>query len=221
MMINSFQILGALTVVSVTAFVPNSRNNKNFITHTQVGFPLSFANQISKAYFVEQEVVEEAVREERVTIAAVPHTPAREEPKKKKLGKRGEDGVFTPLVITAKKVLGEEQLNKLRAKGISIHSDVIKSFVETSSAPFGQAALERIFEIADRNKDGSIDEEEMKAAVNTLGFTWLQDKQIGGIMKRADKDKNGVIDNHFKKLPLKSKKLFLKIFNKHFKKEVK
>ena len=36
------------------------------------------------------------------------------------------------------------------------------------------------------------------------------------------KDKNRVIDNHFKKLPLKSKKLFLKIFNKHFfKKEVK
>ena len=35
------------------------------------------------------------------------------------------------------------------------------------------------------------------------------------------KDKNGVIDNHFKKLPLKSKKLFLKIFNKHFKKGIK
>ena len=36
------------------------------------------------------------------------------------------------------------------------------------------------------------------------------------------KDKEGVIDNHFKNLPLKSKKLFLKIFNKHFfKKEVK
>ena len=32
------------------------------------------------------------------------------------------------------------------------------------------------------------------------------------------KDKEGKTDNHFKKLPLKSKKLFLKIFNKHFKK---
>lgn len=47
-------------------------------------------------------------------------------------------------------------------------------------------------------------------------------KQIKALNNFIYKDKNGVIDNHFKKLPLKSKKLFLKIFNKHFfKKEVK
>merc|ERR1712228_945450 len=101
--------------------------------------------------------------------------------KKTKENKRGEDGIFTHLVLTAKKVLGEEQLNKLRAKGISIHSDAIKSFVETSSTPFGQATLKTIFEIVDRNGDGSIDEVEMTAAVRALGFTWLKEKQIGGI----------------------------------------
>ena len=47
-------------------------------------------------------------------------------------------------------------------------------------------------------------------------------KQLTALDNFTYKDKNGVTDNHFKKLPLKSKKLFLKLFNKHFfKKEVK
>jgi len=46
-------------------------------------------------------------------------------------------------------------------------------------------------------------------------------KQLNALNNFIYKDKEGITDNHFKKLPLKSKKLFLKIFNKHFKKEVK
>ena len=46
-------------------------------------------------------------------------------------------------------------------------------------------------------------------------------KQLNALNNFIYKDKEGKTDNHFKKLPLKSKRLFLKIFNKHFKKEVK
>jgi len=45
-------------------------------------------------------------------------------------------------------------------------------------------------------------------------------KQLNALNNFIYKDKKGIIDNHFKKLPLKSKKLFLKIFNKYLKKEL-
>ena len=46
-------------------------------------------------------------------------------------------------------------------------------------------------------------------------------KQLNALNNFIYKDKKGKTDNHFKKLPLKSKRLFLKIFNKYLKKEVK
>lgn len=120
-------------------------------------------------------------------------TPAvTEKPKQK--GKPHPDGVLTPLVLVAKKILGEDRLKKVRAKTILIHTDVINTFVDTASTPFGQATLEKMFEIADKDGNGTIDQEEMAAALESLGFDWVSDKQVGGIIKKADKDKNGVID---------------------------
>ena len=46
----------------------------------------------------------------------------------------------------------------------------------------------------DKNKDGEIDEEELKLAFQAIGFDWLKDKQVKGILKRADKDENGILD---------------------------
>ena len=46
-------------------------------------------------------------------------------------------------------------------------------------------------------------------------------KQLNALNNFIYKDKEGKTNNHFKKLPLKSKRLFLKIFNKHLKKESK
>ena len=46
-------------------------------------------------------------------------------------------------------------------------------------------------------------------------------KQLKALNNFIYTDTEGKTDNHFKKLPLKSKRLFLKILNKHFKKEVK
>lgn len=115
----------------------------------------------------------------------------------KKISKRGvahKEGVFSPVVKIGKVVLGEQRLNKVRGKVIAMHSDVISAFVETSDSEFGKAVLTRFFELMDKNKDGTLDEEEVTEALRLLGFSWLKEKQILGIMKRADSDSNGVID---------------------------
>lgn len=113
---------------------------------------------------------------------------------KPKAGGVHKAGVFTPIVLTAKQVIGEERLNKIRAKVISMHSEVIGSFVETYDSPIGRSVLKSLFEVADVNKNGNIEEEELATALQTLGFSWLQSKQIQGIFKRADLDENGSID---------------------------
>jgi aspartate 1-decarboxylase len=113
---------------------------------------------------------------------------------KPKGGAAHKAGLFSPVVLTAKQVIGEERLNKIRAKVISLHSEVIGSFVETYDSPVGRSVLKSLFEVADLNHNGNIDEEELSSAMETLGFSWLQSKQIQGIFKRADLDENGSID---------------------------
>ena len=81
-----------------------------------------------------------------------------------------------------------------RAKVISKHTEVIQSFVETSDSPFGCMALEKLFEIADMDGNGTIDREELQVALRKLGFSHLSDAQIDAIMNRADGDDNCVID---------------------------
>lgn len=103
-------------------------------------------------------------------------------------------GVFSPIVQVSKIALGEEKLNKLRAKVISLHSDVIANFVETSDTALGNMVLKQLFHFADKDKNGTISESELREALQTLGFDWLQEKQIKGIFERADIDTNGTID---------------------------
>jgi len=43
-------------------------------------------------------------------------------------GKMSKFGVFSPAVYAAKIALGEAKLNKIRGKGISLHSQVIGDF---------------------------------------------------------------------------------------------
>lgn len=102
-------------------------------------------------------------------------------------------GVFSPIVYAGKMVLGDEQLNKLRAKIISLHSNLIKDFVSTHDSAFGQTVLRSLFEISDLDKDGKLSRDEVASALRSLGFEWLKDKQIDGIIKRADTDENGYI----------------------------
>lgn len=127
-------------------------------------------------------------------------TPQESEaaPEKKKIpskAKHGESGLFSPIVLLVKDFMGNDKdFNKLRAKAISIHSDVISSFVNTSENAVGQTVLKTLFRLADADKNGFIEEGELRSALNLLGFDWLQGKQVAGILKRADKDENGVLD---------------------------
>jgi hypothetical protein len=115
-------------------------------------------------------------------------------PKTKAGGAHKSAGVFSPIVLTAKKLVGDERLGKIRAKVISLHSEVIGNFVETYDTPVGRSVLKSLFGVADVNHNGTIDEQELAKALQTLGFSWLQSKQIQGIFKRADLDENGSID---------------------------
>jgi len=103
-------------------------------------------------------------------------------------------GLFAPLVLGARDVIGPVELQKIRAQVIKQHSQVINKFVDTNDSKFGQAVLKRMFEAADKDGNGSLDREELKEALEALGFVATSDKDLDKIMKKADKDKNGVID---------------------------
>lgn len=105
----------------------------------------------------------------------------------KKKGKNPhKEGIFSPIVVAAGAVMGEETLNKVRGKVIAIHSDLIKSFVDTADSSFGQSVLKQIFNLVDTDNSGYLDKSEVAVALNMLGFKWLKDKHVGKIFERAD-----------------------------------
>ena len=103
-------------------------------------------------------------------------------------------GLFAPLVVGAKSAMGTKELNALRAEVILKHSKVIMAFVDTSESDFGQLALRRLFEAADKDGDGQLSKEEVREALHALGFSFLKDKQVDGIVARADVDEDDFID---------------------------
>jgi hypothetical protein len=125
-------------------------------------------------------------------IMDIPPMPAAPKPaadaKKKSTGNPHREGVFSPIVVAAGAVLGDEQLNKIRGKVIALHSDLIKSFVDTADSTFGKAVLRQLFNFVDADKSGYLDRTEVATALGMLGFKWLGDKQVDGIFARADVD---------------------------------
>eukprot|EP00619_Florenciella_sp_RCC1007_P013383 CAMPEP_0205917312 /NCGR_PEP_ID=MMETSP1325-20131115/9077_1 /ASSEMBLY_ACC=CAM_ASM_000708 /TAXON_ID=236786 /ORGANISM="Florenciella sp., Strain RCC1007" /LENGTH=177 /DNA_ID=CAMNT_0053284713 /DNA_START=809 /DNA_END=1342 /DNA_ORIENTATION=+ len=115
-------------------------------------------------------------------------------PARVSMGAHGKFGLFSPAVLATKAVIGETELNKLRAKVIAEHTKVISKFVDTHESKFGQIALKKLFEAADADGNGTLDKEEVRAALLALGFNHLKDSQIEGIVSRADVDENEVID---------------------------
>jgi len=130
-------------------------------------------------------------------IMDIPPTPVA--PKKmtpaptKKANAAHKEGVFSPIVVVAGTILGPDQLNKVRAKAITLHSDLIKSFVGTSDSAIGQTVLQQSFKYVDADNSGFIDKEELSVALSLLGFRWLKEKQVNGIFDRADKNGDGII----------------------------
>jgi hypothetical protein len=105
-----------------------------------------------------------------------------------------QEGIFAPAVKLTAQVMGRKELNAFRASVIAQHTKVISAFVDTSESRFGQIALKSLFEAADKDGNGTLDKEEVKDALQALGFTFVADKQVDIIFKKADKDKNEVID---------------------------
>lgn len=139
------------------------------------------------------EVVETSPESETPKDDATSQTPPA--PVAKKAPKKEDpEGLFAPAVLLTKEIVGITELNKLRGKIISMHSDVIGKFTETAQSEFGNQVLKVLFTLADKDGDGTIDEEELKVALNALGFDFLKEKQIAGIFARADGDKNGQLD---------------------------
>ena len=104
------------------------------------------------------------------------------------------NGIFTPVVRLAKRLVGKERFLSFRGRVIGAHTKVIQAFVDTSDSPFGCLALEKLFEMADLDGDGTIDRDELEKALKKLGFYHLSGAQLDAIMKRADEDDNCVID---------------------------
>lgn len=104
----------------------------------------------------------------------------------KKKGNPHKEGIFSPIVVAAGTIMGEETLNKVRGKVIAIHSDLIKSFVDTSDSTFGQSVLKQLFNLVDADNSGYLDKQEVATALNMLGFKWLKDKHVDKIFERAD-----------------------------------
>jgi len=91
-------------------------------------------------------------------------------------------------------VMGEQKLKEVRAAVIAKHSRVIQEFVDTSESKFGQLVLQRMFEYADKDGNGTLDKEEVRAALMDLGFDFLDETKVDKLVQNADKDQNDVID---------------------------
>jgi len=113
---------------------------------------------------------------------------------KPKIKEETPSGLFGPLVLAVRDVAGEQELQKVRAQVIKEHSNVINGFVATSESQFGQNVMKRMFEIADKDGNGSLDREEIREAMKSLGFVKTDDKMIDKIMSKSDADGNDVID---------------------------
>merc|ERR1719436_1547364 len=105
---------------------------------------------------------------------------------KRRGGKQHTEGILSPIVYLAKGVLGDDELKKVRAKVIGVHSDLIKSFVGTADSDFGRGVLRQLFDIVDADSSGYLDKSEIMTALSMLGFKWLGDKEVNRIFQRAD-----------------------------------
>lgn len=141
---------------------------------------------------------------ETVDVAMEPISPPSPQQQNQipKIGKakkpaHGKEGLLSPVVLAAKIIMGNDdaRFNKLRAKAISLHSEIIEHFVvERSETQFGKGVLERLFRLADRDHNGSIDEQELAMALQSLGFVWLKEKQVHKIFSRADSNEDGRLE---------------------------
>mmetsp|Transcript_46733 Transcript_46733/g.50412 ORF Transcript_46733/g.50412 Transcript_46733/m.50412 type:complete len:265 (-) Transcript_46733:278-1072(-) len=105
-----------------------------------------------------------------------------------------DEGLFAPAVLLTKNIVGTKELNALRARIIKEHTNVIGKLTETSDSAFGDTVLKLLFDLADKDGNGTIDEAELQRALNAIGCGFIPEQQINGMFKRADKDGNCGLD---------------------------
>lgn len=204
-------LTAAVAVQNAIAFAPSAFSVRQCPQRQTTLFESEAgADQQSEPTTTEVKVVEAAAaapEDGEKLVMDIPPSPAvsseeEEKPKPvaakkkvppKKKANTHKEGVFSPIVVAAGTVLGDKELNKIRGKIISIHSDLIKSFVGTSDSEFGQVVLAQLFDLFDDDNSGYLDKEEMAKSLSLLGFSWLKEKQVDKIFERADTNGDGKI----------------------------
>ena len=189
---NYLSLAFAASAVSTTmAFAPNFAYRSQHSTALLRAVSVSGLDGGAPSVPLEEKVQNEELQYHETNEA--PPT-AKKVPRRKVAPKHGADGVLAPVVLLAKDALGDERLNKIRAKAISLHADVIGNFIDMTSSPAGRSLHKILFDAVDRNDNGMVEEDELAEALRALGFDWLKEKQVQGIFKRADADDSGYID---------------------------
>ena len=187
------RILKAVTIS--TAALASTCNAFAPVLQSDSRYSIAVASTPTTEYDSSETSTEDAVA--KTTMKTKGEAEGSEKPKvaAKKSAPHGTSGVFAPAVLLVKDIWGDvAAFNKFRAKIILLHSDVIKSFVDTAESKFGQATLNALFRLADKDQNGTIDRDELEAAFAVLGFDFLKEKQLQGIFDKADIDGNGVLD---------------------------
>jgi len=135
----------------------------------------------SQSFYFLDEIITSPINEATETKPVIKKAAI----KPKSGGANHKKGLFSPLVMATKEVVGVANLNKIRAQAIGLHSKAIKSFVDTNETALGSNIVLQLFALVDKNHDGAVDEDELAVAFKTLGFSWLKEKQIAGIIKRS------------------------------------
>lgn len=170
-------LAAAATIQNVNAFAPS---------YSMRAMPPSALFSSTEEQQTEQIASETTPEAEKLIMDIPPMPAAAKKAAPKKKGISHKEGVFSPIVVAAGAVMGEDTLNKVRGKVIAIHSDIIKSFVNTSDSEFGKAVLRNIFNLVDTDNSGYLDKSEVAVALNLLGFKWLKEKHVAKIFERAD-----------------------------------
>lgn len=184
----------SLALIAMTAMNANAFTTAPAFTSRAATSSMASTMNPNDFYFMDEKDTSESTMPVMQEVAPAQPTAPKKKAAPKKASGHGTEGIFAPVVLTAKTVLGETELNKLRGKVIGEHSKVIGNFVKTSDTAFGQTVLKQLFALADADRNGTLEESELEKFMHTLGFDFLNEKQIRGIFQRADSDKDGHID---------------------------
>jgi hypothetical protein len=104
------------------------------------------------------------------------------------------DGPLTPTVVGFKLLMGEENLKSIRNYFIKLHGQAQEAAIDTHESETGQALMGWLFEQADKDGNGTIDKAELMEAMEKLNFSWMDEKRIDKLIKKADKNDNEVLE---------------------------